>query len=126
MSRTAYCSNCQKNVLLVREDIDIPLAIVLLIFTAGFGLFVYLVIYYNREENRCIHCHSIITGNQLDNRTSREPQQITYDNPYKSHTSNTNKNSELEKTKFCPNCGVKLSEQRTVLFCPYCGTNTNE
>lgn len=48
MSRTAYCSNCQKNVLLVREDIDIPLAIILLVFTAGFGLFVYLIIYYNR------------------------------------------------------------------------------
>ncbi|MGV9171384.1 MAG: hypothetical protein ACOC44_00465 [Promethearchaeia archaeon] len=61
MSKTAYCSKCERNVLLVREDIDLPLAIILLIFTAGFGLFIYLIIYYNREENRCVHYYTTFT-----------------------------------------------------------------
>ena len=42
---SGWCPRCQQNVLLTREEIDTCLAVVLLIFTAGIGLLIYLAIY---------------------------------------------------------------------------------
>ena len=61
---TGYCPRCQQNVLLKREEIDTCLAIILLIFTAGIGLLIYLAIYYSKAEDRCIHCGAKITALQ--------------------------------------------------------------
>jgi predicted RNA-binding Zn-ribbon protein involved in translation (DUF1610 family) len=118
-----YCPNCRQNVLLVREAINWPLAIILLIFTGGIGLIIYLIIYFNQARSRCIHCHSLIplksnnaiqtpspiqTGNQL-----RQESEIT--------TGDTAKDVKTQRQQFCSFCGERLIS-KDANFCPYCGT----
>ena len=120
-----YCPRCDTNVLATREDVDICLAIILLIFTAGIGLFVYLIYYYAQEENRCIHCRSTC----LPQKTDQEINLVNaVSNPYH-HNQETQQvqvirtgTSEGEGSKYCSNCGVKLNRQ-DMNYCPFCGTN---
>ena len=71
-----YCEHCKQNVLLSRQDIDTCLAIILLLFTAGIGLIIYLIIYYSRPKNRCVHCGTeVVTF--LEQQTP-SPKQISY------------------------------------------------
>jgi len=120
-----YCPRCENNVLTTREDIDICLAIILLIFTAGIGLIVYLIYYYAQEENRCIHCRSIC----LPQKTDQGSKLITpVSNPYH-HNQETQQvqliqvnSGEGEGSKYCSNCGVKLN-RLDMNYCPFCGTN---
>ena len=120
-----YCPHCKSSVLASREDIDICLAIILLIFTAGFGLIIYLIYYYSQDENRCIHCHSICTLQQTGQEISLTSP-VT--NPYRQTRENQQVQllqtvgNENEGVKFCNNCGVKLNRQG-ISFCPFCGTN---
>ena len=58
-----YCSNCKTNVLTMREEIDICLVIILCIFTAGFGLLIYLAIYYDKKPIHCVHCKATCQPN---------------------------------------------------------------
>jgi len=112
---TLYCPHCKTNVLAVREEFNWCLLIILAIFTAGFGVLIYLAIYFNKPENRCVHCNSICR--------LREVQVIS--NPY--HVGNQMQVVQLqgqaneESVKYCLNCGVKL--ERAGKFCAYCGTN---
>jgi len=118
-----YCPNCGQNVLLVREAINWPLAIFLLIFTGGICLIIYLIIYFNKAQSRCIHCHSQIPlksniaiktpspiqpGNQL-----RQKSEIT--------TGDTVKDVKTLQQQFCSFCGERLLS-KDAKFCPHCGT----
>ena len=62
-SPTAFCPRCNQQVLLARKQFDTCLAIVLLLFTV-IGFFIYLAIFYNKKEDRCIHCGTQITFSQ--------------------------------------------------------------
>ena len=120
-----YCIKCQKDVPTKREEIDWFLLVILAIFTSGFGVFIYLIIYFNKPENRCIYCNSIC-------KTSEKYK------PYKkiiqSYNSTENPNSYYESTdggnnsevivqigKYCPSCGAKLDERGEANYCAYCG-----
>ena len=120
-----YCQRCESNVLVAREDIDICLALILLIFTAGFGLIIYLIYYYSQDENRCVHCHNICLQHQTGQEISLTSPAT---NPYR-HNRETQQvqllqtvGDEDKHVKFCNNCGVKLNRQG-ISFCPYCGSN---
>ena len=120
-----YCPRCETNVLTTREDIDICLAIILLIFTAGFGLFIYLIYYYSQEENSCVHCHNTCIPH-------RKGQEISLTTPVANpfHLNQETQQVQIlqsvsevnEGVKYCSNCGVKLN-RLDMNFCPFCGTN---
>jgi hypothetical protein len=116
---TGYCEHCKQNVLLVRRDIDICLAIILLLFTAGIGLIIYLIIYYSSPKDRCIHCGMIITSQleqkvQVREQLTYKQQEIQKDNfPVEIVTG--------DKALFCPLCGEALDD-RTLTYCPNCGS----
>jgi len=123
-----YCPRCETNVLAAREDIDICLALILAIFTAGVGLIIYLVYYYAQDENRCVHCHSMCLPHQTGQEISLTSP-VT--NPYRQiqETQQVQQVQQLQVVNndngginFCNNCGSKISRQNTS-FCPFCGTN---
>ncbi|MFX1381963.1 MAG: hypothetical protein ACFFBP_05915 [Promethearchaeota archaeon] len=117
---TLYCPHCKTNVLVRREEINWCLVIILAIFTAGIGILIYFIIYFNNPENRCVHCNSIC---RLEGIKESTTQLIT--NPY--HVGSQVQVVQLyeqeneEGANYCLNCGVKL--ERVGKFCPYCGTN---
>ena len=122
-NRVGYCPICKQNVLLVREALNWPLMIILLIFTAGIGLIIFLIIYYNKPESRCIHCHT-----QISLKSDINVQSSTYvqDEHQKTHLSDSNsevkvKADETLNRKYCSYCGEpQLNE--LAKFCPHCGT----
>ena len=121
---TGYCPHCQQSVLLTREDIDICLAIILLIFTAGIGLIIYLVIYYNRAEDRCVHCGTRINVFQTEKINEISFQQQNQVNPYIYQTDSTHTPpilKEVNEIFYCVFCGEKL-ENSNIKFCPKCGS----
>ena len=114
-SPIGYCPYCKTNVNLKREGINIPLAILLGIFTGGIGLLIYLAIYYNRAEDRCINCRNSIFPLQTQVNSSN----------YKTKSTLTTSTKRIEEVKgdklfYCAFCGEKLDE-RNVEFCPNCG-----
>ncbi|MFX1389206.1 MAG: zinc-ribbon domain-containing protein [Promethearchaeota archaeon] len=116
---TGWCPRCQQNVLLKREEIDACLAIILLIFTAGIGLIIYLAIYYSHPEENCIHCGTKITAIQY-------PTQPSYQS---SPPQSTMQNISPEQVKgapanFCALCGEKLDIGAK--FCQNCGSQISE
>jgi NADH pyrophosphatase NudC (nudix superfamily) len=120
--RTGYCPHCQQNVLLTRENIDWPLAIILLIFTAGIGLIIYLIIYFSKLENRCVHCNSIVHSINIQERSEdkillikQNHQDLTRSNQL------TESNQEIKTSRYCPYCGEKMNEINAQ-FCSNCGT----
>ena len=116
---TGYCEHCKQNVLLVRRDIDVCLAIILLLFTAGIGLIIYLIIYYSSPKNRCIHCGMVITS-QIEQKLQTK-EQLTY---IQKEAQKENIQVEVitgEKAHFCPLCGETLDE-RSQTYCPNCGS----
>jgi hypothetical protein len=110
----------------VREEIDLGLIIILFIFTAGFGLLIYLAIYYDKKPTHCIHCKTIcqpILSEQTNNYSplkTNEAKSYREVNLYKS-----NESTIEEHSKFCYNCGVQLSEREGLKFCAFCGTKIN-
>ncbi len=109
---TGYCPHCKQNVLLVREDINILLAIILLCFTCGIGLIIYLIIYYSQKEDRCIHCNTQITSLPDQYSQTILPNQTQYREV---------ETISGETANYCPLCGEKLDNQ-TQNFCPHCGS----
>lgn len=118
---TGWCPRCQQNVLLKREEIDTCLAIILLIFTAGIGLIIYLAFYYSKAEDRCIHCGAKVTALQTQSPYAAQPQiqQSSYSTP-------TNISEEItgSRPNFCSLCGEKLD--MGIKFCPNCGSQITE
>lgn len=115
-----YCEKCQANVLTKREDLDMGIIIILFIFTAGLGILIYLVVYYDRKPNRCIHCNSIckpkLVGYKKDKSITPVEEKAGKMQNYLSV------NDIKEESKFCYNCGTELDE-RERRFCPFCGVN---
>lgn len=102
--------------LLAREDIDLLLAIILLCFTAGIGLIIYLMIYYSKPENMCVHCNSVVS--------SQSPGDIPQIKSSQLQTTEVEYNQvvvsqEPEKQKYCQFCGEKIQEDAQ--FCQGCG-----
>lgn len=126
-----YCPHCKQNVLLKRDDIDICLAIILLIFTAGIGLIVYLIIYYSKPENKCIHCGSVCQvmlpsqypepSTELSYKPQTNSKQISYRGQALPQLKEDLAFSEKIEEKTCPFCGEKL-DNRGVKHCPNCGS----
>lgn len=123
LNPTGWCPRCQQNVLLKREEIDTCLAIILLIFTAGIGLIIYLAIYFSRPEENCIHCGAKITAVQ-------DPIQPTYQSQPQtqqtSYSTSVNVSEEVTgfKPVFCALCGEKLDSGTS--FCPNCGSQITD
>ena len=117
---TMYCEKCQSYVLTKREDLDIGVVILLFIFTAGLGVLIYLMIYYDKETNRCIHCNSICNPMILEYQKDKRipPVEEKSEKMLNYISLNTIEN----KSKFCYNCGTEL-DKREGRFCPFCGVN---
>jgi hypothetical protein len=119
MSETGFCPRCQTSVLLVRERIDACLAIVLLIFTGGIGLIIYLAIYYSKPKQHCIHCGTKVTLPQTPTAYTYQPQpQIQNASP--TTPSNTAEEVLGARPKFCAFCGEKIKVGTN--FCENCGS----
>ena len=118
-----YCPNCKMNVLTVREALNWPLMIILLVFTGGIGLIIYGIIYYNKAPSRCVHCHSQIALTSTSNvQSSNQIQPITR----LKQESDTNAVDSVEdnkvlQQKFCSLCGESLFNKEAK-FCAHCGT----
>ncbi|MFX1408278.1 MAG: zinc-ribbon domain-containing protein [Promethearchaeota archaeon] len=116
---TGYCNNCQQRVLLSREKFNSILAIVLFFFT-GIGFFIYLIVYYSKPKDHCIHCNAKVYP--FDDRISQRKYESQTQNAYNSYT-----NEKIEKVsgnvpKFCSFCGERLLSE-DAKYCPYCGTH---
>ena len=105
-SPASFCPRCNQQVLLVRKQFDTCLAIVLLIFTV-IGFFIYIAVYYNKKEDRCVHCGTQITFSQA---------QVQFQPPT---TNNIIEEITVSPQKFCPLCGEKV--EVGIKFCPNCG-----
>ncbi len=118
---TGYCPRCQQNVLLTREEIDTCLAIILLIFTAGIGLLIYLAIYYSKPEEYCAHCRAKITAFRLSSPYTQQPQvqQTSYPAP-----GNMTGQVTGGIPNYCTLCGEKLDIGAK--FCQNCGSKITE
>lgn len=121
LNPTGWCPRCQQNVLLKREEIDTCLAIILLIFTAGIGLIIYLAIYYSRPEENCVHCGAKITALQTQSPYTSQPQ--IQQSPYSAPASIPEEVTGVI-SNFCPLCGEKLD--MGIKFCPNCGSQITE
>lgn len=115
---TGFCSRCNQNVLLKREDIDVCLAIILLIFTAGIGLIIYLAIHYNKEPNYCEYCGTKITSphiqpyqEEIQSQLQQAPQFVPFEGT---------EEIEGKMPKYCSYCGEKL--EVGIVYCPNCGS----
>ena len=116
---TGFCQHCNQNVLLRRDDFDVCLAIILLIFTAGIGLIIYIVVYYSKPANRCIHCGSRIP--YID--SSQYLQQNNHSQEYQHvfPTQPVQESAHLkDKATYCTFCGGELKSG--VSYCPNCGS----
>lgn len=119
-----YCPNCQAEVYTKREDIDWFLLVILAIFTAGFGVLIYLAIYFDKPENRCVHCNTICVASHeyktykaaINHNASPE-----YPVNQKSGLMEQKPVETIQMGKYCPSCGAKLDERIKVNFCAYCG-----
>ena len=118
-----YCPNCGQNALLVREAINWPLAIILLIFTGGIGLIVYGIIYFNKAPIHCIHCRSQIA---LASTNSVQSSNRIQSNTRSGQKSDINAIDSMEednntlKQNFCSFCGEPLLN-KNAKFCAHCG-----
>ena len=116
-----HCNKCNTEVITHREEINWCLVIILTIFTGGIGLIIYLIIYFNKPENLCVNCHSVVN---IESSNQEEVKEVN--NPYlilNRDVENQNQARETqEKASFCPNCGVKC-ERDNAKFCMYCGSN---
>ena len=115
---TGYCTNCKQKVLLIREKFNTLLAVLLFFFT-GIGFFIYLIIYYNKPKDHCIHCNTKIYS--FDNQILQRENEAQTQKVYK-----PSRNEKVEEIsgiipKFCSFCGEQLSTEDSK-YCPNCGT----
>ncbi|MBY9007609.1 MAG: hypothetical protein KGD63_12735 [Candidatus Lokiarchaeota archaeon] len=124
-----YCPKCKTEVSIKREEINWVLVVILAIFTAGIGVLIYLAIYFDKPENRCIHCDSIcqktvvlhspyVLNPITPNVVSNSNKQI-----YSKTPSDNIENTSTIINKYCPFCGSKLGDGEGGKFCPFCGYN---
>ena len=120
-NQIGYCTHCKQKVLLKREDIDVCLAIILLLFTAGIGLVIYLIIYYSKPLNRCVHCNNITSPPLSELNTSKlsHNQEVLDSNsvPLNYH--------KKESIRYCAYCGEPIKSVNTQ-YCAHCGSKISE
>jgi len=117
-----YCPYCKQNVLLVREGANWPLLIILLIFTAGIGLIIYGIIYFNKTPSRCIHCKTQIALTSTSSvQSSKQIQTITRLGQKSDNIAvdSVEDNKTLQQN-FCSFCGELLFNKKAK-FCAHCG-----
>ena len=119
VNNIGYCPHCKQNVLLKREDIDVCVAIILFFFTAGIGFIIYLIIYYSKPQNRCVHCNSIASPALSESVTREEIEAPATPSSYSLPSSNN------ESIKFCAYCGEAIKSKNTQ-YCAHCGTKLTE
>ena len=115
-----YCEKCRANVLTKREDLDVGIIIILFIFTAGLGVLIYLVVYYDKNPNRCIHCNSVCKPMLIEYQSDKKLASVEEKSEKMHNYISINEIKEV--SKFCYNCGTELDE-RERKFCPFCGVN---
>jgi len=113
-----FCKRCNQQVLLMRKEVDKCLAIILLIFTAGIGLLIYLAIYYSKPEDRCIHCGTRIARYPVQSPYYPESQ-TQYQISQNSTPIRESERSIVPEVHYCPLCGEKI--EFGIRFCPDCG-----
>ena len=118
-----YCPNCKMNVPTVKKDINIPLAILLAIFTGGIGLLIYLAIYIERDANRCIHCKGECSMILENVNTNYNSQYQTTSYQIQDYSPLKKINSDKEIPRYCYNCGAEREANENAKFCYYCGIN---
>ena len=109
--QTGYCPNCKHEVMMVREEINIPLVVILAIFTSGILVLVYFIIYNKKEPQFCVHCKSECKTLTI----------VTTAPSAKRYQLQIYKTEEKDIVKFCPTCGVKLGDRDDIKFCALCG-----
>ena len=117
----AYCPNCKKEVATKREDLNLALVIVLVIFTGGIGLILYLIIWNEEPRNRCKICGSICHAHIITEYSNSSNQHSNaLPSQYQELQMIENK---VEKVNFCPMCGASLDDRIKLKFCAYCGSS---
>ena len=112
-----FCPRCNQQVLLTRKDIDVCLAIVLLIFTLGIGLLIYLAIYYSKAEDRCVHCGTQITRYTIE--SPYIPSQNQFQTSQNSIPLESSEETLVKEVKYCSFCGEQIAFLDR--FCQNCG-----
>ncbi|MBY8986566.1 MAG: hypothetical protein KGD65_15955 [Candidatus Lokiarchaeota archaeon] len=120
-----YCPKCKTNVETKKEDFRVGLAIILIIFTGGFGLLIYVAIYLDKAKNRCIHCDSECNIQLVRNQSNSNYQLVSNTNQIASQKTVQVTQLVDEKVKYCFSCGVELDSRDDAKFCRFCGTNIN-
>ncbi|MEJ2251115.1 MAG: hypothetical protein P8Y97_15860 [Candidatus Lokiarchaeota archaeon] len=123
-----YCPKCAKEVYMKREEINICLCIILAIFTAGFGLLIYMVIYLDKKEDRCIHCNSLCLPISPSN-AQQVPRQVVYHSQSKNYSnssqisgiSKNDQNNDCSEIRYCHSCGNLLHDPDNARYCSFCG-----
>ena len=115
---TGYCPRCQQKVLLTREKIDACLAVILLIFTGGIGLIIYLAVYYNKPKSHCVHCGTKIKELQTIPYTHQSQPQIQ--NSLSPTHINSNEQILGARPNYCAFCGEKIDVGMN--YCQNCGS----
>lgn len=110
-----YCPKCEKNVFTKKMKFNIGIAIILVIFTGGIGLLIYMVIYLDKQK-RCINCNAFCQDEISDNQTNLNYQ-------VQKQILNVENQIIDDKTNFCYTCGVTLDDRASAKFCAYCGTD---
>ncbi|MFX1236266.1 MAG: zinc-ribbon domain-containing protein [Promethearchaeota archaeon] len=125
-----YCNHCQQNVLLKRKEFDVCLAIILVFFTAGIGLLIYLAIYHSKPPDRCVHCNSLCFP-QVTAKSSNSTIQNNNIAPKNPYIVQDQKPKEIQMPQkieeeippekgYCGFCGEEITPGTK--FCPSCGT----
>jgi len=119
-----YCPKCGMNVETKKEDFRIGLAILLAIFTGGLGLLIYVAIYLDKPQNRCVHCNSVckVQVREIYNQTYSNYQIPAYSNQNQKQQQILVQQVSDGTAKFCYNCGTPIREEEAQ-FCAYCGSN---
>ncbi|MDX1797289.1 MAG: hypothetical protein R3255_01455 [Candidatus Lokiarchaeia archaeon] len=120
-----YCPKCNQKVLTRNNDFNIGLAIILLIFTGGIGLLIYVAVYLDKEHKpRCIHCNSICYEQKEEVLQKEKPYQlVSSSNPPQPSEDIKEPQKVEEKPIFCYNCGSELDRDTDAKFCALCGTS---
>lgn len=120
-----YCPKCKINVETKKEDFRVGLAIILIIFTGGLGLLIYVAIYLDKAKNRCIHCDSECNIQLVRNQSNSNYQLVSNTNQIHSQKAVLQTQLVEGPAKYCFSCGVELDSREDAKFCRFCGTNIN-
>lgn len=118
-----YCPKCKINVETKKRDFKIGLAIILIIFTGGLGLLIYVAVYLDKVKNRCVHCNSVCNIKLVNNQFNSNYQLIGNSNQMTSQKTVVQTQLIDGQVRYCFSCGVELDQREDAKFCRFCGTN---